>query len=422
MPKSNQQYWAERLNEVAQNRFDITNEVMQKELKAMYDEVANKMQIQVEDLYYKMLEDELQRNEIWTYKRYRDLEKQINREMVSLGNKEVKLLNSNLELALQEIYKETGIIPNANMFALLSPQMVKSIVSRPWSAQHFTSTCWKNKEALAQQLRKGITECIITGKSKDKLVADVIQKMKVGFNNADRVVRTELMHTINQGQTQRYKDTGYTELIWNAAFDARTCGECEDYDGRVIPIDSPDIPPIHPRCRCTVYPVLDSLKEVENGNNSDNNSDNNSMIAVSALFVNKNDLLFKNAEQIDPLDGYEDIVCHANEKQFYLYSDEGSEYIMTPNEFADRIINSNNYNGGDIRLIACRSGADENGAAQMLADILKVDVIAPTETTWVNEEGEIFITDKQILAEMWYNKENVKQTGEWKTFKPNGKE
>ena len=91
-------------------------------------------------------------------------------------------------------------------------------------------------------------------------------------------------------------------------------------------------------------------------------------------------------------------------------------------EFADRLINSDNYSGGDIRLIACQSGASENGAAQMLSNILKVNVIVPTETIWVNEDGEIFITNKQVLAEMWYNKENVKQTGEWKIFKPKGKE
>lgn len=260
MPKSNQEYWADRLNEIAQRRFDLTNEHMQQELKEIYENVSSKMQSEVEELYYKMLEDNLKRSQLYTYKRYRDLEKQINTEMVKLGSKEVKLLNGNLEWALEEIFKDMEIVPGANKFALLSPQMVKAIINRPWAKQHFTATCWKNKELLAQQLRKGVAECIITGKSKDKLVESVMKNMKVGFNNADRVVRTELMHTINQGQIQRYKDTGYTKLIWNAAFDSRTCEECGSRDGTEFDIDSNDVPPVHARCRCTVTPVIDSLK------------------------------------------------------------------------------------------------------------------------------------------------------------------
>lgn len=267
---NNQEYWAKRLDEIAQRRFDLTNEAIQKELKELYDEVAKKVQDKVEDLYYKLLEEgDLKRSDIWTYKHYRDLEKQINREMVALGNKEIKLINGNLEWALQEIYKETGIVPGADKFALLSPAMVKAIVNRPWSAQHFTSTIWKNKEALAQQLKKGTAECIITGKSKDKLVETVMQKTKAGFNNADRVVRTELMHTINQGQIQRYKDTGYTKLVWNCAFDGRTCDDCGNLDGIVIDIDSLDVPPLHPRCRCTVCPLIDSLRSIEIKKNYD---------------------------------------------------------------------------------------------------------------------------------------------------------
>lgn len=257
---NNQQYWANRLNEIAQHRFDLTNEIMQKELKAMYDEVASKIQSKVEELYFKMLEEgNLKRSEIWTYKHYRDLEKQLNAEMVKLGNKEVKLLNGNLEWVLEEIYKDTGIIPYADKFAVLSKSMVKAIVNRPWAAQHFRSTIWKNKELLAQQLKKGITECIITGKNKDKLVEAVMKKMNTGFSNADRVVRTELMHTINQGQVQRYKDTGYTKLVWNTAFDSRTCDDCAHLDGKVVDVDSVDIPPVHARCRCTICPLLESI-------------------------------------------------------------------------------------------------------------------------------------------------------------------
>lgn len=60
----------------------------------------------------------------------------------------------------------------------------------------------------------------------------------------------------------------------------------------------------------------------------------------------------------------------------------------------------------------------ENGFAQQLANIMKVNVIAPTETLWVKEDGDMLITDNEILADLWSQGEKVHQTGVWKFFKP----
>ena len=54
-------------------------------------------------------------------------------------------------------------------------------------------------------------------------------------------------------------------------------------------------------------------------------------------------------------------------------------------------------------------------------DALGVEVMAPTETVYVTENGEMFISDNDILAEMWYNADertSFKETGIWKVFKP----
>lgn len=77
-------------------------------------------------------------------------------------------------------------------------------------------------------------------------------------------------------------------------------------------------------------------------------------------------------------------------------------FNLTPKEYADRIRNSRQYKGGDIRIISCGAGAKENGAAKQLAEELGVRVCAPTETVNVDEEGRMFITDNMTLAEMWH--------------------
>ena len=48
--------------------------------------------------------------------------------------------------------------------------------------------------------------------------------------------------------------------------------------------------------------------------------------------------------------------------------------------------------------------------------------MAPTEKVWVDQDGEIFISDSDTLADMWYNGENVRATGSWKLFVPKASE
>ncbi|MBQ9383232.1 MAG: hypothetical protein IJT87_03255 [Ruminiclostridium sp.] len=53
------------------------------------------------------------------------------------------------------------------------------------------------------------------------------------------------------------------------------------------------------------------------------------------------------------------------------------------------IKNSSEFKGEPIRLIACQTGAEKDGLAQRLADLLLVPVKAPTESVYVNAIGII---------------------------------
>lgn len=255
MTKKNKDYWKKRIDEIAQRQFDLSNDKMQKQIEQIYKDASKKIQKEVEGLYYKMLDEQLSRSEIWNYARYKQLVERLNIELAKVGIKEVDILNYNLEEALRNIYKDVPL-PHVS-FGLIDEVAVKQIIARPWSSKHFISTVWDNKNKLSGILKKGITDTIVLGKSKDDLVKTVRNKMQVGFNEADRVVRTELMHTLNAGLTQRYKDSGYKELEILVAEDERTCDICSGKSGEIISVDSYDIPPFHPRCRCTCIPILD---------------------------------------------------------------------------------------------------------------------------------------------------------------------
>lgn len=80
---------------------------------------------------------------------------------------------------------------------------------------------------------------------------------------AERLVRTELVHAYNHSQTQALvhqnkEDPGWF-LMWDAANDKRTCEQCEFLDGKIAEPGKSfpggvKHPPLHPCDRCGVVP------------------------------------------------------------------------------------------------------------------------------------------------------------------------
>lgn len=254
MPQHNRSYWIKRQTEAAQKRYETSSEEMMNELKKIYESMSKTMSKEVDEIYFKLLEDEITRTDIWTYKHYRDLSDRMAILAAKVGVEEERILNTQLEIALKEIYKETPI-PGAS-FSLINETVIKQLIVTPWNDKHYSQRIWDNKAKMLERLKKGLTESIVLGKSKDKAVKDIMEKCSVSFNDADRLVRTELMHVINTGQRQRYKDNGYKQIEVIAYEDDRTCEQCSSLDGKIFDIDDDPLP-VHTRCRCTTIPVIE---------------------------------------------------------------------------------------------------------------------------------------------------------------------
>ena len=84
MAKNNKEYWGDRLNEEAQALFETT----EKEMAAKINRLYNKMEKYIENEYYKLiiklLEDNVKVSDIWTYSRYKRLQKQITAYMANM--------------------------------------------------------------------------------------------------------------------------------------------------------------------------------------------------------------------------------------------------------------------------------------------------------------------------------------------------
>lgn len=190
------------------------------------------------------------------------------------------------------------------------------------------------------------------------------------------------------------------------------------------------MPPFHPNCRCTttVYFEDDDLpgermmrddkgksvktdymnydewkkKYVDKADENGYNKDNKEFAQAYPFFVNKSDKLYEYSKNIKPLKDYEDIVCHGDGISFTFKDLDGNESNISVKEFVDILLKSGTYKGGNIRLITCNAGAKDGVVAQALANMLKVNVLAPSDVVNVYMDGEL----------------KVDNGGEWVLFKP----
>ena len=125
-------------------------------------------------------------------------------------------------------------------------------------------------------------------------------------------------------------------------------------------------------------------------------------------YVNSSDEIYANSSKIKSISNFEDMVIHGDAFGFQINNKDGKS-IDNYNavEFANILKEDPNYHGGNIRLVSCETGAVEFGAAQILANELGVDVLAPTDVVWITLDGEMIVGPTEF-----------ENTGEWKLFKP----
>lgn len=97
-------------------------------------------------------------------------------------------------------------------------------------------------------------------------------------------------------------------------------------------------------------------------------------------------------ERVD--DGFYNVLCHGNPKRVII---NGKKY--SPEEFSKFLIEAGYEKGKPIRLVACETGANNNGFAAQLAKILETKVIAPTKKISLNDVGDFVHESKGKFVE-----------------------
>ena len=125
-------------------------------------------------------------------------------------------------------------------------------------------------------------------------------------------------------------------------------------------------------------------------------------------FVNSSDPLYEKAKKIKPIPDYQDVVIHGDKTGFSYKDKDGNETLLNVSEFTKLLKESGLYKGGKIRLISCEVGADDAHTAQWFADDMGVEVLAPTDIVWIDDNGEMTIGPTPY-----------ENSGKWIVIKPN---
>ncbi|MBE8539433.1 minor capsid protein [Geoglobus acetivorans] len=113
------------------------------------------------------------------------------------------------------------------------------------------------KKRLAYELRTGLLQ----GESVPKLANRVRSVFDASKTRAEMIARTESIRAFNTAAIRRYERAGIKKYRWIVAWDERLCSKCAPLHNQVFRIGANPPPPLHPRCRCTVIPVLEKPVE-----------------------------------------------------------------------------------------------------------------------------------------------------------------
>lgn len=229
-------------------------------LEIAYRRSLRNLDKSLSELYLKMLEDgEVSSLTLYKEDRYVNLYNSIAKEVNTLSNTQKNVMQTGLSGAYKGTFEATADALGYN-YSLLAKEQIEKAVAMNWQGRNFSDSIWTEKKKLFSQLNKSITDTIILGKSKDIAVKVLKDRLGVSFSNADRLVRTETMFIINQGQKDVYVAAGYTQYKILAAIDSRTSEICKRENGNVYSfadaVVGVNYPPLHVFCRSTIVPII----------------------------------------------------------------------------------------------------------------------------------------------------------------------
>lgn len=273
---SKRNYWEKRLQEQADILFNKSALDIDKELAFKYRQALNETLDDITDLWDKLQKEQadgqVRPNDLYRYNRYFVIKNNINDRLKRLGLAEQSVYRRkfmNMYYDMQEIVGNYLALLTKKpemknpVFTMEQKKAAEKVLESVWCAdgKHWSDRVWSSKQKLQESLEKGLMDCVSRGVPKDVVVSQFKDSFNSSFNDADRIVRTELTNVQNQAAKDRYKEAGIKKYKYLADIDNRTSQICQEMNGKIFLLDEAvtgvNMPPLHPYCRSTIAPVVE---------------------------------------------------------------------------------------------------------------------------------------------------------------------
>ncbi|CAM4468081.1 minor capsid protein [Paenibacillus xylanexedens] len=154
---------------------------------------------------------------------------------------------------IYEVHKGLGI---GVSFAAVDTVAVAKVVAQPWLGKNYSTRIWDDRDKLAREVRNTVSQGLIRGDGIEQMTRALSARMEVAKHSAERVIRTESAHIIQEATFDGYKSSGLVgQYQVLATLDKRTSKICQGMDLKIFKLSEKETgvtaPPFHPNCRTT---------------------------------------------------------------------------------------------------------------------------------------------------------------------------
>lgn len=159
---------------------------------------------------------------------------------------------------IEEIERQAGILGES---LLDQTESVKSVVNASFHNATFSDRVWANQSILRSNLENILTNAMIQGRNPRDYISQIRKTCNVSRYQAERLLRTELSRVQADAQMKCYKEADFDEYIYHA-LGSGACDECKALDKQHFKLKDAEIGvnmfPMHPNCRCSTGPYMDT--------------------------------------------------------------------------------------------------------------------------------------------------------------------
>lgn len=155
-------------------------------------------------------------------------------------------VKDNYYQSIYDIHKYIGV---GASFSMVDDDLVKYILSYPWSGKNYSARLWTNRTKLKNVLKEEITQMIIQGKGSKEVSKAISKRLEADLSNCMRLVNTEHAFIMEEASMRAYSECDVDKYKILATLDNRTSNICQRLDGEVFNVKDAivgvNMPPFH---------------------------------------------------------------------------------------------------------------------------------------------------------------------------------